>query len=361
MNAIPIRQTGQLLSLFTNGTETLPLAAGEIVTAEVLGTGAGNVATVRLKNAVLDVQTDVSLRKGDLLTLRVEKQENAVYLRLTGSADQSASVRNAALSALAGFEKLKPATESITELVSLLSRLPEGLRENLPEIDVISSFLLQIDRLSGKTLKGMVENGGVFFESKLRILAYGLEADGMTADIEAGRIIAGDLKAALLRLKDTLLSPSVLESLSTRVSTGDLLSALNAVLRNIEYCQLQSKLTDSLHFFLPLVWQQLKDGEIIMREYDHGKQGERSYACTVSLDLERAGKVRVDMLFQGGYIHVTCAAENSGFSQILQDGAQALEGQFKASGIRLGHLSVRHEPGLDLRKEYKGGGLSIRA
>jgi hypothetical protein len=85
------------------------------------------------------------------------------------------------------------------------------------------------------------------------------------------------------------------------------------VLRNIEFCQLQSKLSDSLQFFLPLVWQQLKDGEIIIREYDRGDPGELSYACTVNLDLERAGRVRVNLAYQSGQVQVTCAAENRSF------------------------------------------------
>ena len=55
-------------------------------------------ATVKLKNMVLNVQTDVVLRKGDALTLRVEKQENAIYLRIGGVAcEQADPARNTVL------------------------------------------------------------------------------------------------------------------------------------------------------------------------------------------------------------------------------------------------------------------------
>jgi hypothetical protein len=249
----------------------------------------------------------------------------------------------------------------MVRLTALLATLPEALRKNMPEIDIISRFLLRIDDLSGQTLRDMVENGGVFFESKLRILALGMEDDGVAADIEAGRIIAGDLKASLLRLKDLFLAPAVLEHLRSRVSVDELLGSLNTVLRNIEFYQLQSKLTDSLQFFLPLVWQELRDGEIIVREYDHGKPGERSHVCTVCLDLDRIGKVRVHLQYQAGYVHVSCAAEHKGFSDALRDGADLLKGQFEATGLRLGHLAVHHEPAIDLRRNHSGEGLSIRA
>jgi hypothetical protein len=363
MQSSPLSQAAQIFSLCTSGREALPFRAGEIVTADVLSVRSDNTATIRLKNTVLEVQIDIPLQKGDTLTLRVEKQENTVYLRLAGNAvEQPDSIKSALASALSGFEKLKPATEGMIRLVGLLSTIPGPLKANLPEIDIINRFLLQIERLSGSTIKEIVENGGVFFETKLRVLALGLDAEGgAAADLEAGRIIANDLKASLLRLKDTFLAPAVLEHIRSRVSPDELLGALNTVLRNIEFYQLQSKLSDSLHFFLPLVWQQLKDGEIIVRQYDHGKPGERSYSCTVQLDLERAGKVRVNLAYQAGRVHVTCAAENSDFSRLLQAESDGLAAQFSASGLRFGHLAVHHEPKIDFRRSHVSQGLSIRA
>jgi hypothetical protein len=187
--------------------------AREIVTAEVLTLNADNSATIRVKNQVLAVQTEIELREGDTVTLRVEKQENAIYQRLAGNAaEQAGSVKSDLLSALTGFEKLKPGTEGMARLVNLLSMLPEPLKANLPEIDIISRFLLPIEHLSANTIKNTVQNGGIFFETKLRILALGLEADGPAADIEAGRIIANDLKSSLLRLKETFLAPAFLEN-----------------------------------------------------------------------------------------------------------------------------------------------------
>ncbi len=345
-----------------SGKETLPLRAGEFVTAEVLTVGANNDATVRLKNTVVEVQTDVPLQKGEMLTLRVERQENAIYLKLAGNAAEQrvGPVTGTVLATLDGFEGLRPGTEGMAQLVDLFAKLPESLKQNLPEIDIISRFLLHIDNVSGRTMKDMVQNGGVFFETKLRILALGLEAEAAPADIEAGRIIANDLKASLLRLKDTFLAPAVLERIRNSVRPDVVLDALNTVLRNIEFYQLRSKLTDSLQFFLPLVWRELKDGEIIMREYDRGKPDEQSYACTINLDLVRIGRVRVTLVYRAGCVHVTCAAENSGFFRLLQEGADALEQQFRSSGLRLGHLAVLHEPKIRFQRNPADEGLSIK-
>jgi hypothetical protein len=342
-----------------SGKEGLPLRAGEIVTAEVIQMSSDSSATIRLKNSVIDVRTDIPLQKGDTLSLRVERQENTIYLRLAGNAAESAdSVKSSVLAALNGFEKMGSGTDAMARVVGLLKMMPQHIQENLPEIDIINRFLLQIDQLTGKTLQDAVMNGGVFFEAKLRILALGKEAAGGPSEIEAGRIIAGDLKSSLLRLKDMFLSPVVLQCLKDTIRPDELIDALNSVLRNIEFYQLQSKLTDTLQFFLPLVWSQLKDGEIILRESDQGLQGGHSYSCTINLDLERVGKLRVSLLFQGGYVHVNCAAESGEFSRMLREGEDVLEHQFRASGLRLGNLAVLHQPEI----HFSGGqvsGLSI--
>ncbi len=353
---------GKVFSLFVIGTEKLSLRAGELVSGEVRSVGPNDAATVRLKNAVVAVQTDVPLREGDRLTLRVERQENAISLRLGRKAPnrQAGSVQEAIRSALDGFEDLMPGSEALMQLTDVLSKLPESLKQNLPEIDIIGRFLLRIDTVSGRTMKEVVQNGGVFFETKLRILALGLEADGAAADIEAGRIIAGDLKASLLRLKDTLLAPAVLEHVRTSVNPDDLLGALNAVLRNIEFYQLRSKLSDSLQFFLPLVWKQLTDGEIIMREYGHGEPGARSYACTVNVELEGIGKIRVLLAYQAGAVQVTCTAEDKRLSELFREGADMLEMQFRSSGLRLGHLSVYHAPRIEFPRNASSEEFSIR-
>ena len=74
----------------------------------------------------------------------------------------------------------------------------------------------------------------------------------------------------------------------------------------------------------------------------------------------RAGKVRVNLAYQAGYVHVTCAAENSAFSRLLQAESDDLAARFSASGLRLGHLAVHHEPKIDFRRNHASEGLSIR-
>jgi hypothetical protein len=356
MQGSPLSQIGHVFSLFMNGKETLPLRAGEIVTAEVIDVRSDSSATIRLKNTTLEVQSEVSLQKGDTLNLRVERQENSVYLRLSGhSAEESDSIKSTILSALNKCEERNSGTGGMEKLVRLLAALPGPLKESLPETEIISRFLVQIENLSGKTLQDVVENGGIFFEAKLRVLAGGIEAEGSSTDIEAGRMIAGDLKASLLRLKDMFLAPAVIEHMRGRLNTDELLGALNTVLRNIEFYQLQSKLTDTLQFFLPLLWRDLREGEIMLREYARGKVGERSFTCTVNLDLERAGKVRVNLVSQDGYMHVTCTAEKNDFTRLLQEGADVLREQFVSAGLRLGRVSVHHQPTIDFENNLAGG------
>jgi hypothetical protein len=108
------------------------------------------------------------------------------------------------------------------------------------------------------------------------------------------------------------------------------------------------------------LWKDLKEGEVIMRESDRGGAGERSYSCSVLLDLERAGRVRATLLLQSGHLHVTCAAENRDFLRALNDGAPALADRFAAAGLRVAHLAIRHQETIDFGA-HRGEGLSIRA
>jgi len=359
-NAVP-SAGGKGFTLYIRGNDSLSLRAGDVVKAEVLGVKPDNTATIRLNNMVLEVKAEVPVQKGDLLTLRVERQENFVYLRLAGSASDTADpVANAILPALKGLQQLASGVEGMARLVNLLKQLPPGLRESMPEIEVAERFLLTMDQMSGQALKDAVQDGGVFFETKLRILAHGMEAEGTASDAAARHIIAGDLKAALLRLKDTVLQQGFLDNIAQKGINGrELLDTLDGVLKNIEFYQLQSKLTESIQFFLPLFWKGLKDGELVMRESDRGP-GERSFSCSLHLDLERAGRVQANLLLQKGALHVNCAAEREDLFRLLQENAGIIEGQFESSGLRLGSLAIRHEKAIDF-ETHRAAGISIRA
>ncbi len=362
MEGNPISSTGRALTLNISGRESLPFRPGEVISAEVVQTGADNTATVKIKNMVLEVQTDVALSKGDILALRVERSDNTICLRLAGGAatESAGHIRNTIVSEMSKLDRVQSGSEGMSSLVSLLKTIPPQLQQGLPEISIVERFLLQIDHLSGKAMKDVVENGGVFFENKLRILALGIEADGKNADIEAGRIIANDLKASLLRLKDTFLnSPGKLENLRSMIRPDELIDALNTVIRNIEFYQLQSKLTDSLQFFLPLIWKQLRDGEIIFRESDRGQPGDSSYSCIIHLDLEDVGKVKVNLLLHAGHIHMACSAENESLYHLLQGGVDMLKDQFSKAGLRIGRLQMHHQAGISF-DNASGAGLSIR-
>ncbi|HUJ19133.1 MAG TPA: flagellar hook-length control protein FliK [Nitrospirota bacterium] len=362
MQSSPVPPVGKNLALSVSGNDAFALKPGTEVKAEVVGIGPDNSVSIKVNDSVLTAQSEVQLQMGDLLSLRVERQESVIYLRLAGNTVETAdNVKNAILPALENLQDLQPAAEWMLRLSGLLSRIPEDLRMNMPEVDMIDRFLIPLNKLTASALKEAVQDGGVFFETKLRILAMGMEADADAANIEAKHVITGDLKAALLRFKETLLQPGFDEFPSSNaLDRKGLLEAVNGILRNIEYYQLQSKLTDSLQLFLPLVWKELRDGELILRQSDRGSPGERTFSCCINLDLERAGKVQVRLLLQAGSVHVSCAAENRTFSGLLQESSSLLEKQLESAGLRLGGLTIQHEARIDFAA-HGPAGLSIRA
>lgn len=357
----PAPHPGAISTLLIKATTSLRLEIGEVVKAEVLAI-ADNAVSVRIKNSVVKAKTDLSLKIGESILLRVEGRENEVRLRFLGRAEENlSSLKDTILSALNALKTAKPALQDLKTLGMLLNNTPQSVKEAVPELKVLEAFLASSEKLSGAILKETVQNSGVYLETKLRLQVVQQEAGGLPGGKSEGEaLIRNDAKAALLKLGEALQKPDVAEQLQSRgIDAQGLRGAVENLLKNIEVSQLQSKLNDSLHVFLPFVWKELKDGEFIFRETEQGGRGERSHSCTLNLDLERAGKVSSHVLFLSGQVHVNITTENGAFSDLLERGAEMLRSQFASAGLSLGSLRVRHEPKVDFNAPPQEG-LSIK-
>jgi hypothetical protein len=351
-----------LLILQIMGSHAPSLRAGEAVKAEVVSADTERNASIRVQGMVLPVTTELPVQRGDIFSLLVERQEDILYLRLAGTPEWTSgnSVKSPLLPVLERLRELRPAADALERLVDLLVQMPVQLRRSLPEIETMTRFLVPVDRLSARSLKDTVQQGGAFFETKLRILALGMEADGTDANIEARRIIAGDLKAGVLRLKDTMLQEGFFDALAARgVRPADLLDAVNSVLRNIEFYQLKSKLTESLQFFLPLLWKELKDGELVLHAADRGTRDSRAFSCVINLHLEGIGRTQFNLLLKRGSLQVLGAVESSRFCNLLQENAAIFQKELESTGLHVAGLDFRQEKAIDFG-ERRAAGLTIR-
>jgi len=360
MQLPPISQAGQDFNVIISPKNAIVLTLGEVVQAEVL-TVTDTAVAIRMKNTVLEARTNVPLKEGEIVSLLVEGKDNEIRLRLVrGREEDAGSLRNTVLSTLATLKGLRPAAEDVNALNALLKALPQGLKNTIPGMRALENLLPSLEGMSGSVLKNAVEGSGVYFETKLRLFAMVAGGDNGAAGLKPQAFSTGDMKAALLVLQESLGSKNILDRLlQSGVKTETLAAVVDDLLRNVESFQLQSRLNDTLQVFIPFVWQELKDGELIFRESDRDRVGEEAYSCTVNLDLERAGRISARVLLQSGQIYVDISSENDRFSQFLQEGADVLKIQFETAGIRLGNLSIRHQPQMNF-KATPAGGLNIR-
>jgi hypothetical protein len=369
-----INKTGKVLNLFIRDRPALTLKIGDIVKAEVLDITSGNTVSIRLKNTVLKATTDVPLQKNETLMLRVEGRGNEIRLRLVGGGSESTeTLRGSILSALNNLKGTKLEAGELGSLSRLIDTLPASVREMLPQLASLKKFFPRIEMLASGISKDVIESSGIFFETKLRLLTLRLVTDdmlqqelqqktmlnaGAEPDAEKGlaRIIKDDLKGTLLSIKGALSDTGVIEHLSrNNIKPDNLNTAIDKLIKNIEYFQLQSRLNDSLQVFIPLIWKDLRDGELIFRESYRGKPEERAYSCIVNLDLEGTGRIMAHILMQSGRFHVRFITENRVFVEVLKEGLPVLEKQFKASGLKVGSISAKHEEKADFSSAISEG------
>ncbi|HYA86299.1 MAG TPA: flagellar hook-length control protein FliK [Nitrospirota bacterium] len=355
-----IPQISQDASLLVRTKNVPSLQVGEIVQAEVL-TVTDTAVAIRMKNSILEARTDLPLKQGEVLSLLVEEAGQDMRLRLIqGNGEGPALIKNTILSALNALKDLKPAAEDMTVLSSLIESIPQSLKELLPGLSALEKMMVSVDGLSGSVLKAAVQDSGVLFEAKLRLLILGEGQEETALNQKVQTLANSDMKAALLSLRQELVNSSVANSLSqSGVRADALTAAVDTILKNIELLQLQSRLSDTLQVFVPFVWKDLKEGELIFRESGRDKPGKESYSCTVNLDLERAGRTSARLLLQSGKIYADVLTESKGFFQLLQDNAMLFRKQADAAGIKLAGFTIHRASNIEI-KTPQGGGLNIR-
>jgi hypothetical protein len=359
MQIPPTPQPSQDFQFSVSSRAQLALRTGEIVQAEVLTVTETSVA-IRMKDTIVEARTTLPLKEGDTVLLKVEGWENELRLRLLPKdGSDIASLKNTLLSAIATLKGAKPAANDLKLLAALIKNMPPGLTNSLPELQALEKLLPSLAGITGGLLKNAIQDSGVFFETRLRLqVLHGTEDKTFSAN--RGDAAKGDLKAALLLLRDALARPDIADALlRSGEKPAALAGAVDNLLRNIEVLQLQSRLNDTLQVFVPFVWQDLKEGELTFRESGQGREGERAYSCTLNLDLERAGKLSAWALLQSGGIHVNIAAENEMFANVLQENVELLRMQFETAGLVLGSLTIQ-QPGAVNFSSAHAKGLNVR-
>ncbi|MCX8069444.1 MAG: flagellar hook-length control protein FliK [Thermodesulfovibrionales bacterium] len=189
-----------------------------------------------------------------------------------------------------------------------------------------------------------------------------------------------DLKARLLQIRQDMqeqrdkieeLIPqaknnkSELAQISAKISSID--SSLNKIdnlIKDIETFQALSKATNSFYTFLPIQWDNLKEGDISFKK---GKRGNlQSYSCTINLDLKEHGQLGIIVMQYGKDFYISMRAENKAFQEKLVSNIKELNDAFHSKGMNLKSAKVfdfdkkdEFEMIEELSLDHKGVNISI--
>ncbi len=264
---------------------------------------------------------------------------------------------------------LKTAGEGIqTRLEGFIKQLPEGIKNHPLVQNLTKDLTVSIEKLLQTPMKGVLQDTGVALEAKLKaivemfqqmkysenlkeeatILPQGKDTvtheqkQSLQHDMTA---IKKDLKAGLLQLKQLIMEEG--KETVKGFSTADLtptqreiaVRVIDGLIKDIETFQVLSKTTDSFYTFLPINWQELKDGEVSFKRGRSDAKG-ISYSCRINLDLERFGKLSVMVMIYNKEFLVSFRAENPAFQAILSNNVNVLQDAFIARGLNLKAVNV---------------------
>lgn len=297
-----------------------------------------------LTNSLSDIKNSAGFgKKADSLTFKLQNINSEILKALPSDINSLPKEVRMQLQNLLQAS-LKITGQSIqARLDNFTSQLPEGIK-NHPLVQTLTKDLtVSIEKLLQTPMKGVLQDTGVALETKLKaIVEMFQQQPQMQHDMTA---IKKDLKAGLLQLKQLIMEEGK-ETLKG-FSTADLtptqresaVKVINGLIKDIETFQVLSKTTDSFYTFLPISWQELKDGEVSFKRGQSDTKG-ISYSCRINLDLEKYGKLSVIVMMYNKEFLVSFRAENPAFQAILNNNAKELQDSFIARGLNLKAVNV---------------------
>lgn len=362
MNIPPFRSPDTFIFL-THSTRNLSLKVGDIINAEVIEVMDSGSVSLRIiydsgqKNPVIIAKPNMPLSAGERLLLKVTDLGEEMRLQLMGMSSKSKAndgteaIASRIYAMLSDLSNSRLKSEDMRLLMRFFRSMPDVIKSVLPEIAILSGIMPEIESLNQALLKTSVEGSGVIFESRLKLLTV----KGMK---DAEELAVQDAKGLILKIIGKLSDAEVINILKmSGFDHKEMEKTLNRMLRNIEFFQLTSYINDLLYTFLPVSWDGLRDGELILKR-EKGAKGD-SFTCRVYLSFERIGRLSASVTLFNRAFYVTFHAEMPDTVEMILSARNLLEKRFIESGLLLNAVNVSHR--LDIGPCVKGQGeLDIR-
>lgn len=359
------------LALTGNRTAVQGWRVGQVLQAMVLAPASNGKASLQIGGQAVEAESQLPLRSGEALTVRVEQQGSQPLLRVLHRAAPALEIQARALRSdlprqaplpplLANLQVLAHAPPKAAEgLPQALLQLARSVLQSLPEVGSVSH---------ADGLRRALLSSGTFLESRLAASLVGREAPPIR-----------DLKATLLRLvahltsqsasgeKPLMLPPPSLPPMRSgppapqapspatlsvswpvEQATGELRTQAEGGVARIQIHQLNSLPGDdatrpALFMEVPVRHAQGTDvWSVRIEQEQRSRTGDAQAAWSVSLafDLEGLGPVYARVRLQADRVSTTFWAEDPDTALHLQAHRAELREQMDAVGLNVADIQV---------------------
>ncbi len=340
-------------------SSVLSFKTGEVVTAKILQRLGPNTVLIQLKNNIIKAKTARILPEGIQAHFKVISTEKEIQLKPLFSLTSPEEIFLHALQFHKG--KGRPLSE-IQSALHRLTSLPKAVQKQWPDVSILNQLMRGILDLSGGQIKTLLESSGLFFENKLKKLIQHSRSEDMSESdltLELSNILKNDLKGILLTIQNHLKDRSLLELLAKhKIVLRDLEASVELLLSEITARQIRSKQNHTLQYFLPVAWEGLERGEIILKKNGSKKLYTRDAAqnaCMIQLDLGKAGKISIHIQMISKKFHLNFAAENPKLAERIQKETPELQSRFQQSDLQWGDLTVHHQEKIHFEQTIEKG------
>jgi hypothetical protein len=383
-----IPDIGSTLTIIKPLGKPVSFRIGEIIEAKVLDIFSSGGIALKIKGSVLTAQAEMSLLKDSTVLFKVtgaDKQGSELKLQFMGYSDTTVQpltggtgkdqMLTKLIDDLSGLLSKNLSSKDVSEVIEqLIKALPsdintvpkelvaklqdvlktgmsrageniqtklDKLMDMLPELlspgdpmiksmkNLREDVMIRIDNILHTSLKNALADTGVALEAKIKALVELLQRIDTPLSPADVSQIKTDLKAQMLQMREQFFS----------ANKGGEAELVNSLLKDIETFQLLSKATDSFSTFLPVIWDELKKGDVSFRK-NRRDNSARSFSCRLNLDLKSFGELSIIVLMVDRAFSVYMKAEKNDFREILNASLHELHDRFAGSGLLLKNASV---------------------
>lgn len=254
-------------------------------------------------------------------------------------------------------------------ILQLIRELPREIEYSLLK-ENLAGILIPMEDLDSGRLKNALDDTGVLLEAKLRALSKNLFAGEPSAPSEKSKL-GNDLKLIILQLKEAIQyrkEPDSAAGFIERFREGsaksgerelpfsqNILRTIDTLIKGVETFQLISKISDSFYTFLPVLWNDLKRGELTLKRKQQPKG--ISYSCVIHLELERMGPISVLLFMQSRNFYINFKTDHPVLNRFISSRLEDLQESFNREGLNLRSVSVleKGDPRSDILESMESG------